>query len=78
MEREQLVVINLDEIAARWQIPVARVMYLIAELDMPVDDAGRGEWFADHSDLILKEKQDAFEASLFPRHSRPEPTKTPA
>lgn len=72
-----MIVVNLDEIAARWQIPVERIKYFITDLNMPVDDAGRGQWFAEHSNLILKEKQQAFEANLFPAQVRI-PTATPA
>ncbi len=74
---ERLQIANLDEIAARWQIPVERVKHFISELGMPVDDARRGMWFAQHSDLILQEKQAAFEADLFPDRFRT-PTATSA
>lgn len=78
MERERLVVVNLDEIAARWQIPVERVKYFITDCGMPVGDEARGKWFAENSELVLQEKQKAFNALLFPRPLRPEPTETPA
>lgn len=67
---ERLLVVNLDEIASRWQIPVDRIMHFIVECGMPMDDEGRGKWFAEHSDLVLKEKQEAFEAALFPQKFR--------
>lgn len=75
MERE-LIVVNLSEIAARWQIPVERIQYFITDLDMPVEEEERGKWFAEHTDLVLEEKQKAFDASVFPGHLRPEPTET--
>ena len=76
MERE-LVVVNLDEIAARWQIPVERVKYFITDCGMPVEDEERGRWFAEHTDLIMEEKRKAFDALLFPRPLRP-PTPEPS
>jgi hypothetical protein len=76
VERERLVVVNLDEIAARWQIPVERIKYFITDCGMPVEEKERGQWFAEHTDLILEEKRKAFDESLFPRHLRPEPTET--
>ncbi len=82
MERK-MVVVSLDEIASRWQIPVERIQYFITELGMPLTDTERGRWFSDHADLILQEKQKAFEDLLFPRrfrprHLRPEPAETSA
>ena len=53
MERDCLVVVNLDEIAARWQIPVERLVYFITFCGMPVEDEARGKWFAENSELIL-------------------------
>jgi hypothetical protein len=70
-----LIVFNLDEIAARWQIPVERVNHFITDLGMPVSDEERGKWFSEHLYLILKEKRQAFEASLFALPLRPEPVK---
>jgi hypothetical protein len=74
--KERLVAINLDEIASRWQIPVERVKYFIADCGMPVEEKGRGQWFAEHTDLILEEKQKAFDASLFPGKLRLETPET--
>ena len=71
--KEKLIVISLNEISDRWQIPVERIQYFITELNMPVDDEGRGKWFAEHSELILSEQQKAFDDLLFPRPFRPEP-----
>ncbi len=73
-----MLVVNMDEIASRWQIPVERIQYFVAELGMPLTDTERGRWFSDHADLILQEKQKAFEDLLFPGHLRPEPAETSA
>lgn len=75
MERK-LFTCNLDEIASRWQIPVARVKFFITDLDM--DPTKPEKWAAAHWDIFISEKQKAFEDSLFPRHLRPEPSKTSA
>jgi hypothetical protein len=76
MKERGLIIVNLDEIAARWQIPVERIKYFITDCGMPVEEKERGRWFAKHTDLIMEEKQKAFDASLFPRKLRPEPTET--
>lgn len=74
---EQLVVVNLNDIAHRWEIPVERIQYFIVECGLLVN-LPEEEWFASHSELILKEKQAYVELLLFPRKLRPEPSKTPA
>ena len=74
---EQLVVVNLNDIAHRWEIPVERIQYFIVECGLLVN-LPEEEWFASHSELILKEKQAYVESLLFPRKLRPEPSKTPA
>ncbi len=68
-------VVNLDELAQRWEIPVERVKYLITDCGM--DMTAPEKWAAHHSEIVLKEKQEAFEDSLFPRHLRP-PAPEPA
>ncbi len=73
---ERLRVVNLDEIAYRWQIPVERVKYFITDCGM--DPRKSAQWVEDHKDLFLEEKRIAFEDSLFPRHLRPEPAESPA
>lgn len=73
---EKLSVIDLDELAARWQIPVEKVIYFITDCGM--DPTAPEEWVPDHWDLWIAEKQAAFEALLFPREFRIEPTETPA
>jgi hypothetical protein len=75
---ERLLVVSLDDIAQRWEIPVPVIMHFIVDCNMPMEEETRSEWFDSHSDLILQEKQKAFEALLFPRPLRPEPSKTPA
>jgi hypothetical protein len=78
METGRLLVVSLDEIAKRWEIPVPVIVHFIVDCDMPMEEEKRSEWFSSHSDLILEEKQKAFENLLFPRELRPEPSKTPA
>jgi hypothetical protein len=67
MEERKLLVVNIDEIAAQWQIPVDTIIHFIVDLEMPLEDQALDRWFADHSELILKEKQNAFDNLLFPR-----------
>lgn len=74
MEREGLVVINLDNIAARWQIPVKRIQFFITDCGM--DPLLTAKWVEENQELFLAEKQKAFEDSLFPQHLRPEPMKS--
>jgi hypothetical protein len=78
MERGRLLVVNLNELAKKWEIPVPVIVHFIVDCDMPMEEEQRSEWFSSHSDLILEEKQKAFENLLFPRKFRPEPSKTPA
>ena len=78
MEERKLLVVNIDEIAAQWQIPVDTIIHFIVDLEMPLDDEALNRWFADHSELILEEKQKAFDDLLFPRELRPEPAKSAA
>lgn len=78
MNERGLIIVNLDEIAARWQIPVERIKFFITDCGMPVEEKERGRWIAEHTDLIMEEKRKAFEASLFPGKLRPEPTETTA
>lgn len=60
---EKLVVVSLDEIADRWQIPIAVIKLFITDHDMnPVCPE---EWFVNNSILILQEKQKVFEERLF-------------
>ena len=67
---EKLVVVNIEELSSRWQIPVERVIYLITDCGM---DMRRPEkWAAQHWDLLMAEKQKAFEDRLFPKRFRPE------
>ncbi len=73
---ERLRVVNLDEIAERWQIPVERVKYFITDCGM--NPRQTAAWVAKNQELFLREKQKAFEDSLFPRHLRPEPAESPA
>ena len=72
MERAPLVVISLDEIASRWQIPVERIIYFITNCGM--NPAEPEKWGVENWDLLIKEKQEAFEDSLFPRELRLEPS----
>jgi hypothetical protein len=79
MERKGITLVNLDEIAERWQVPVERIKYFITDCDLPVeDDEARGEWFAENSELILEEKRTHHESLIFPRELRPEATETSA
>lgn len=75
MKSEPLNVIDLDEIAERWELPIAVIQHFIIDCDMPVEEGKRGEWFDLNSDLILEEKRKHFEDLLFPRELRPEPSK---
>lgn len=65
-----LIVVNIDELAQRWQIPVERVQYFITDCGMDMNAPEK--WAAANSDIILREKQAAFEANLFPIQSRGE------
>jgi len=67
--RENLVVVDLDELAQRWEIPLERIQYLITDCGMNM--TAPELWAAKHSEIVLNEKQIAFEDSLFPRHLRP-------
>jgi len=78
MEERKLLVVNIDEIADQWQIPVEMIIHFIVDLKMPMEDEAINRWFADHSELILEEKQKAFDDLLFPREFRPEPAKSAA
>lgn len=71
---ERLIVTSLDEIASLWQIPVDRVKYFITDGGM--DPMKPEKWAAENWEVFIKEKQAAFEASLFPGHLRPESTET--
>ena len=76
MKKERLIVVNISELAARWQIPVERVVYLITNCGM---DMRRPEkWAVQHWDLFMAEKQKAFEDSLFPRRFRLEASEASA
>ena len=55
--------VNLDEIADRWQLPIAVIMYFITDLNM--DPVCPEMFFVYNSDIILKEKQKVFEQKLF-------------
>lgn len=66
-----LTVVNLDELAQRWQIPVERVKYLIVDCGMDMEAPEK--WAAANSEIVLREKQKAFDESLFPQHLRREP-----
>lgn len=76
MEDNGLIVVDLDEIATRWQLPVERVIYFISEMGM--DPAQPEEWVVDNWDIWISEKQEAFEALLFPRELRIEPAEASA
>jgi hypothetical protein len=65
---ERLRVINLDELAIRWQIPVERIKYFITDCGM--NPAQPEKWAASHWEVFMKEKQEAFESSLFPEKLR--------
>jgi hypothetical protein len=77
MKERGLIVVDLEEISRRWQIPVERIKYFITDCGMPLTDKERGQWFSDHADLILQEKQKVFEDDLFPERFR-SPTATSA
>ncbi len=64
----QLRVVNLDEIAARWQIPVAVLQSFIT--DYGLNPARPGKWVSEHWDLLIQEKQKAFDDALFPERFR--------
>lgn len=68
MKEKEIFVVNIDELAQRWQIPVERVKYLIVECGM--DMSAPEQWAAAHSEIVLKEKQEAFDNSLFPERFR--------
>jgi hypothetical protein len=74
MKERGLIVVSLNEIAERWQVPVSVIQYFITDCGMPVEEKERGRWFAEHTDLILEEKRKAFEKVLFPEHLRREHT----
>ncbi len=60
--------VDLDELAARWQIPVEVVKTFIVDYGMnPIHPE---DWVPDHWDLWISEKQKAFEASVFPARFR--------
>lgn len=68
--KEKLVVVDLDELGRRWQIPVDRIKYLIVECGM--DMTAPEKWAAENSEIVLKEKQKAFDEGLFPEKFRAE------
>jgi len=72
MKKEKLIVVNIDELASRWLIPVERVIYLITDCGMDMQQPEK--WAAQHWDLIMEEKRKAFDDLLFPRKFRPEAT----
>jgi hypothetical protein len=78
MKERTIIVIDLDGIAQRWQISLERVKYFITDCQM--DPAKPGEWAGklENWNLLIKEKQQAFDTSLFPGHLRPESSKTPS
>ena len=69
MKEKGLVLVNLDELADRWQIPVTVVKGFI--VDHGMNPACYEDWVATNWELFIAEKQKAFEASLFPRPLRP-------
>jgi hypothetical protein len=69
MEKENLVVVNLDEIASRWQIPIDRIKYFITDLGM--DPVHASDWVVDNWRIWLVEKQVSFDDVLFPLELRP-------
>ena len=75
MERE-VAVVNLDEIATHWQIPVEVVKTFIVEYGLNPLNPGAWAGELEHWNLLIAAKQQAFEESLFPRPTRPEPAKT--
>jgi hypothetical protein len=59
-------------------LPLERIEFMKDEYDMPVAYPEFSEWFIENPVIILKELQENFEASLFPRELRPEaPEPTP-
>ncbi len=65
---KRLRVVDLDELAARWQIPVEVVKTFIVDYGM--NPTHPEDWVPDHWDLWISEKQKAFEASVFPARFR--------
>jgi hypothetical protein len=76
MESDPLIVVDLNAIAERWELPISVIQHFIVDCDMPVEEEKRGEWFDLNSDLVLEEKRKYFEDLLFPRELRPEPSET--
>ncbi len=72
MKERGLIVVSLNEIAERWQVPVSVIQYFITDCGMPVEEKERGRWFAEHTDLILEEKRKTFEVNLFPKEIQKE------
>lgn len=72
MKERGLIVVSLNEIAERWQVPVSVIQYFITDCGMPVEEKERGRWFAEHTDLILEEKRKVFESNLFPKEIQKE------
>ena len=69
MKENELVVVNISELAQRWQIPVERVQYLIVDCGM--DMSQPENWAADNWETLMREKRAAFDhdlAEMFPRH----------
>jgi hypothetical protein len=71
MKERGLVVVDISELAKRWQIPVERVKYFIADCGM--NPAQPEKWGVEHWEILMQEKQKAFDDSLFPEKLRPEP-----
>jgi hypothetical protein len=69
-----LVVVDISEIARRWQIPVERIQYFIT--DCGLDPVKPEDWVPEHWDLWISEKQKAFEDLLFPWPRRSELAET--
>lgn len=70
MERK-IALVNLDELANRWQIPVGRVKYFVTELGM--NPMRPEKWVAQHWDIFMAEKRQANDAYLlatFPERIR--------
>jgi hypothetical protein len=70
IEEKGLLVVNLDELASRWQVPIERIMYFVT--DCGLDPTCPEDWVPEHWDLFIEEKQKAFEDLLFPWPTRPE------
>jgi hypothetical protein len=71
MEREPILTPE-EKISRILGLPPARIAFMKEEYDMPVTYPEFSEWFVENPEIILKELQENFEASLFPRELRPE------